>query len=208
MKTIKLLGFLLAMYIFFIGCKSYTQKTLDPIKGTTQVLMYINTKYDSDFPPIVEVDNKGFGTSLIEERFKEGGRRFGKTGIDDSKEGKWLRGDVDFDESGNVYAKGKIWQEEYFKNGLRDSIYRCFDSNGKIIYETTFKKGTGHWKEFHSNGQLYFDIYTRDGYFTDTLKIHDDKGRIVGKRLYIKDSLVYNEGLPCFPYRPDSLPSD
>lgn len=203
MKTIKLLGFLLAMYIFFVGCKSYTQKILDPIKGTKQVLVYNYSKYDSDFPPIVEVDNNGFGTSPVEEWFKEGGTRYGKTGIADSKEGKWLSGDVDFDEYGNLYTKGAIWGEEYFKNGLRDSIYRRFDSNGKIIYETTFKKGTGLWKEFHNNGQLYFEIYTKNGFFTDTLKLHDYKGKIIGKRLYVKNSLVYSQGLPRFPYHPD-----
>jgi len=168
----------------------------------------IHYKYNSDFPPIVEVYNKGFGTSLIEEWFIEGGVTFGKTGLGDSKEGRWLSGEAGFDENDNVIAKGRIWKEEYFKNGLRDSIYRRFDRNGKIIYETTFKKGTGLWKEFHGNGQLYFEMYTKDGYFTDTLKLHDDKGKIIGKRLYVKDSLVYSQGLPCFPYRIDSVPSD
>lgn len=165
-------------------------------------------KYNSDFPPKLKIENNGLGISPTEEWFKEGGVRFGKTGLNDSKEGKWLSGDADFDENGNVYAKGGIWREEYFKNGFRDSIYRRFDRNGKIIYETTFKKGTGLWKEFHSNGQLYFEMYTKDGYFTDTLRIHDDSGKIIGKRLYVKDSLVYSQGLPCFPYRSDSVPSD
>ncbi len=207
-KTIKLFVLFLTMYTFFIGCKSYQKKMLDPIKGTAKALMYLHSKYDSDFPPKLKIENNGLGISPTEEWFKEGGVSFGKTGIDDSKEGKWLSGDADFDKNGNVVAKGGIWKEEYFKNGLRDSIYRRFDSNGKIIYETTFKKGTGLWKEFHSNGQLYFEMYTRDGYFTDTLRLHDDKGKIIGKRLYVKDSLVYDEGLPCFPYRSDSVPSD
>lgn len=161
-----------------------------------------NFKY-VDFPN--EDEHKG--NVLCEDEFIEGGQRFGKV-INGYKEGKWLGGDADFDESGNVYAKGKIWREEYFKNGLRDSIYRRFDGNGNIIYETTFKKGTGLWKEFHSNGILYFEIYTNEGYFTDTLKLHDDKGKIIGERLYTRDSLVYEKGLPCFPYRPDNLKSD
>ena len=153
------------------------------------------------------MEDERMGNVLCEDQFSEGGVRFGKI-IDGYKEGKWLSGDADFDSSGNVYAKGGIWREEYFKHGLRDSVYRRFDGNGKVIYETTFKNGTGLWKEFHSNGTLYFEIYTKDGYFTDTLRLYDDKGKIVGKRLYIKDSLVYSEGAPCYPYRPRSVRSD
>lgn len=176
----------------------------EPIKleFTRNYNNYSNYVYE-DFPN----EDKKYGNIYNEDAFAEGGQRFGKI-INSYKEGKWLSGDADFDKNGNVYAKGEIWREEYFQNGLRDSIYRRFDNNGKIIYQTTFKKGTGLWKEFHSNGELYFEIYTKDGYFTDTLRLHDDKGRIVGKRLYKKDSLVYEEGLPCFPYRPDSVPSD
>lgn len=161
-------------------------------------------RYNLDFP---EKTIDEYSDVYIEDAFSEGGERYGRI-IDGYKEGKWLSGDADFDENGNVYAKGGIWREEYFKNGLRDSIFRQFDGDGKIIYETTFKKGTGLWKEFQSNGELYFEMYTKDGYFTDTLRLHDDKGKIIGRRLYKKDSLVYEEGLPCFPYRPDSVPSD
>ncbi|MEC3874205.1 toxin-antitoxin system YwqK family antitoxin [Chryseobacterium salviniae] len=162
----------------------------------------INFKY-IDFPN----EDQRLAFVLCEDEFEEGGLRKGQI-IDGYKEGKWLSGDADFDDNGTVYAKGGIWREEYFKNGLRDSIYRRFDADGKIIYETIFKKGTGLWKELHSNGALYFEMYTKDGYFTDTLRLHDDKGKIIGKRLYKKDSLVYEEGLPCFPYRPSSVPSD
>ena len=84
-------------------------------------------------------------------------------------------------------------REEYFKKGLRDSIFKQFDRDGKIIYETTFKMGTGLWKEFHGNGKIYFEAYTKDGYFTDTLKLYNDKGALIEKRLYKKDSLVFKE---------------
>ncbi|MCS4305093.1 antitoxin component YwqK of YwqJK toxin-antitoxin module [Chryseobacterium sp. BIGb0232] len=161
-------------------------------------------KYNLDFPEKKIKEDKDVN---VEDKFAEGGERFGRI-IKGKKEGKWLSGDADFDQNGNVYAKGKIWREENFKDGLRDGVYKRFDNNGKVIYETTFKKGTGLWKEFHSNGKLYFEMYTKEGYFTDTLRLHDDNGKIVGKRLYKKDSLVYSEGLPCFPYRPESVPSD
>ncbi|WP_192501884.1 toxin-antitoxin system YwqK family antitoxin [Flavobacterium sp. PL002] len=129
-----------------------------------------------------------------EDEFNEGGQRFGKI-IDGYKEGKWLSGNADLDSLGNVYAKGKIWREEYFKKGLRDSIFRQFDREGKVIYETTFKMGTGLWKDFHSNGKLYFEAYTKDGYFTDTLKLYNDKGKLMEKLLYKKDSLIFNQNM-------------
>jgi hypothetical protein len=173
----------------------------DPIKDS---VYYINFPNKEKIGMIVN----DYTCTPVEERFIEGGVRFGKTSLSKVKEGKWLSGDAGFDEKGNVYAKGGIWKEEYFKNGLRDSIFKQFDGDGKIIYETTFKMGTGLWKEFHSNGKIYFEIATKGGYFTDTLRLHDYNGNIVGKRLYLKDSLMYSEGLPCFPYRPESVPSD
>ncbi|MCT2561114.1 toxin-antitoxin system YwqK family antitoxin [Chryseobacterium herbae] len=207
-KTIKTIIILFTI-LFLISCKTNKQnKTLPLLKGSVQVLIDRNYRYDSDFPPKIKIENNGFGTGLVEERFVEGSVRFGKTGIDNSKEGKWLSGHADFDKDGNVFAQGKIWREEYFKNGLREGPYKYFNDKGTVIYETTFDKGTGLWKEFHPNGQLYFEIYTKNGYFTDTLKLHDYNGKIIGKRLYKKDSLIYSEGLPGFPYRPNSVPSD
>ena len=191
--------FFIVLLIISAGCKMAAPRipTSADYNNSSENFRYM------DFPN----EDMNNSSDAYYEHFAEGGLRTGKI-IDGYKEGKWLSGNADFDENGNVYAKGGIWREEYFKNGLRDSIFRQFDGNGKIIYEITFKKGTGLWKEFHSNGELYFEIYTKDGYFTDTLRLHDDKRKIIGKRLYRKDSLVYEEGLPCFPYRPDSVPSD
>ncbi|CAD0003110.1 toxin-antitoxin system YwqK family antitoxin [Flavobacterium salmonis] len=129
-----------------------------------------------------------------EENFKDGGMRYGNI-VSGFKEGKWLSGDADFDTNGNVYAKGLIWREEYFKKGLRDSIFKQYDGSGKVIYETTFKMGTGLWKEFHINGEIYFEAYTKDGYFTDTLKLYNEKGVLMEKQLYKKDSLIFKENM-------------
>lgn len=146
-----------------------------------------NYRYE-DFPN----EDIHYGNILNEDVFTDGGEhRVGKI-IDGYKEGKWISGDAGFDENGNVIQKTNIWREEYFRKGLRDSIFRQFSKN-KIIYETNFKRGTGFWKEFHSNGKIYFEAYTTDGYFTDTLKLYSDKGKLIEKRLYIKDSLVYHE---------------
>ncbi|OOV16915.1 toxin-antitoxin system YwqK family antitoxin [Flavobacterium sp. LM4] len=98
----------------------------------------------------------------------------------------------------NYFLKDKenkeyIFREEYFKNGLRDSIYKIYDKEGKIIYSTYFKNGTGKEKDFHENGKLYYEIETKDGYFVDTLKLYNDKGVLIEKLLYKKDSLVYRK---------------
>ena len=88
-----------------------------------------------------------------------------------------------------------MFTKEYFKHGLRDGIFRQFGNDGVIIYETTFKMGTGLWKEFHGNGKIYFEAYTKDGYFTDTLKLYNDKGILFEKLLYKKDSLIFRKNM-------------
>ena len=47
----------------------------------------------------------------------------------------------------------------------------------------------------HENGKLYYEIATKDGYFVDTLKLYNDKGALIEKLLYKKDSLVYRKVL-------------
>ncbi|MBE0393704.1 toxin-antitoxin system YwqK family antitoxin [Flavobacterium sp. PL002] len=149
-----------------------------------------NYRYE-DFPN----EDVHYGNILNEDVFTDGGQhRIGKI-IDGYKEGKWLSGNAEFDKNENVVQKRSTWREEYFKKGLRDSIFKQFDNNGKVIYETTFKMGTGLWKEFHGNGKLYFEAYTQDGYFTDTLKLYNDKGKLMEKLLYKKDSLIFNQNM-------------
>lgn len=196
--------------VLLVSCNLFKKKYVDAPIGMMIRQNYTGEnkdnvyKYSLDFP---EKSIDEYKNVYVIDRFEEGGERIGRI-MNGKREGAWLYGNADFDKKGKVYAKGHLWREEYFKSDLRDSVFRRFDENGKVIYETNFKKGTGLWKKFHSNGKLYFEIHTKDGYFTDTLRLHDDKGKIVGKRLYKKDSLVYSEGLPCFPYRPNSVPSD
>ncbi|MEO8237644.1 MAG: hypothetical protein ABI576_06005 [Flavobacterium sp.] len=170
-------------------------RLIEPIKCEGVVLEKINNIYDADFPPKGALNNEVYAICPVTEWFIGGGERVGYTGMNNEKEGIWLGGDADFDTNGDVYARGKIWREEYFKKGLRDSIFKQYDGNGKVIYETTFKMGTGLWKEFHSNGKLYFEAFTKDGYFTDTLKLYNEKGLLMEKRLYKKDSLIFKENM-------------
>lgn len=90
----------------------------------------------------------------------------------------------------NNYKKYKF-REEYFKNGLRDSIYKIYNKDGKVIYSTYFKDGNGIEKDFHENGKLYYEIETKGGEFTDTLRLYDKRGKIYQKRVYQQGELVY-----------------
>lgn len=108
--------------------------------------------------------------------------------------GKWISYKYYYyDSLGYSRSKNYLVREEYFKKGLRDSIYKIYNKKGKIIYSTYFKNGNGIEKDFHDNGQLYYEIKTRDGYFTDTLRLYNDKGRLQEKLFYKKDSLVYKQ---------------
>ena len=127
--------------------------------------------------------------------------RFGLI-IDGYKEGRWSYAIHEYDTVNKKEKIKTLFTEEYFKHGLRDSIFRQFDKDGKITYETTFKMGTGLWKEFHGNGKVYFEAYTKDGYFTDTLRLYNKEGENFEKRLYQKDVLVYYAGNDwCLKYR-------
>jgi hypothetical protein len=158
-------------------------------------------KYE-DFP---DTDTSHTYYCILHQEYIDGGERHGKIGKR-KKEGKFLTGQATSDSLGNIHAKDTIYKEEYFKNGLRDSVYKRFE-NWELIYETTFKNGTGLWKEFHRNKQLYFEIYTKDGYFTDTLKLYNKEGVLYEKRFYNKSTLVYyNNNKWClrYTYQPDS----
>jgi antitoxin component YwqK of YwqJK toxin-antitoxin module len=95
--------------------------------------------------------------------------------------------------AGSDKAIDYICREEYFKNGLRDSIYKIYNKEGKVVYSTYFKNGNGVEKDFHNNGILHYEIATKDGYFTDTLKLYNDECKLKEKLLYKKDSLVYHK---------------
>lgn len=106
------------------------------------------------------------------------------------------------DSLGHHIYKNYKFREEYFKNGLRDSIYKIYNKDGKVIYSTNFKDGNGIEKDFHENGTLYYEIETKGGYFTDTLRLYNKRGKIYQKKLYQKDVLVYYAGNDwCLRYR-------
>jgi antitoxin component YwqK of YwqJK toxin-antitoxin module len=109
------------------------------------------------------------------------------------KEGVWKSATYKYDTVNKTKSINILFTEEYFKHGLRDSIFRQFSNDSKLIYETTFKMGTGLLKEFHSNGKIYFEIQTKEGYFTDTLKLYNENGKLKEKLLYLKDSLIFKD---------------
>lgn len=108
--------------------------------------------------------------------------------------GRWISDRYyHYDSLGYFHSKNYLAREEYFKNGLRDSIYTIYDKDGKIVYSTYFKNGDGIEKDFYDNGQLYYEIKTHNGYFMDTLRLYKRNGQLMRKLLYAKDSLVFEK---------------
>lgn len=85
------------------------------------------------------------------------------------KIGKWI-----FDES----SFAKI--EEHYKNGVRDGLYTVYDRNDSILYQTSFKKGTGIEKIYRKNGSLYRIKHYKNGSIDSSklLTLHYDNGNI------------------------------
>ncbi|MFB9079022.1 hypothetical protein ACFFLS_10010 [Flavobacterium procerum] len=177
-------------FLFFIILSCGILKKQEAKIGFVEVDCLTMDNYNSnylfkDFPN----REKDFSGCEIRTEFVDGCSREGKIS-NGYKEGKFITKACCCDNLGNLKRFSK---EEYFKCGLRDSIFKIIDVDNKVIYETTFKMGTGLWKEFHGNRKIYFEAYTKDGYFTDTLKLYNNKGRLTEKLLYKKDSLVFNQ---------------
>lgn len=108
--------------------------------------------------------------------------------------GKWTSDRYSYyDSLGYTRSKNYLAREEYFKNGLRDSIYKIYNKDGKTLYSTYFKNGNGIEKDFYDNGQLYYEIKIQNGYFTDTLRLYRENGQLMQQLLYRKDSLVFKK---------------
>lgn len=189
------------LFISFSGCKTNQtdiSETSDKglsLKGDS--FIYINgpyLKYPKNSSIIRQeliINKEYIGGDNPSSYSKYHGNREGyiESGI---QKGKWISTRY-FNNDSLGYNKSKkyIFREEYFKNGLRDSIFKIYDIDGKIIYSTAFNKGTGIEKDFHENGKLYYEIATKSGYFIDTLKLYNDKGKLIEKLFYKNDSLVY-----------------
>ncbi len=96
-----------------------------------------------------------------------------------------------YDSAGYAKSREYICREEYFKNGLRDSVFKVFNSKGNILYSTYFNSGNGLEKDFYDNGKLFYEVKTVNGYLVDTLTLYNDKGITIEKLLYNKQDLIY-----------------
>jgi antitoxin component YwqK of YwqJK toxin-antitoxin module len=112
---------------------------------------------------------------------------------DGYKQGLWKTEAWVIQEQTNQLSKKYTHREEYFQNGLQDSTYTIYTPHGEILYRTIFNKGIGVEKDYYDNGQLYYEVAKKDGYFTDTLKLYDKEGYLMEKLFYMKDSLIYHE---------------
>ncbi len=68
------------------------------------------------------------------------------------KTGKWL-----------FFEHGLAKTEEYYSEGLRNGLYTVFDKNKNILFETTFKNGTGIEYMYRSSGTLYHIKFFKNG---------------------------------------------
>lgn len=201
MKTIKYL--LLFFSIVMIGCHSQKIFYGEPDNSTTlvedsyiyqngpyvQLLDYVSDRISETIITSKEL-RSGDIPGVIRNIF---GYRDGY--IENGKqEGKWETYKYHkYDSLGYSRSKRYLGREEYFRKGLRDSIYKIYNKDGKIIYSTYFKNGNGIEKDFYDNGQLYYEIKTQNGYFTDTLRLYHENGRLAAKLLYDKDSLIFKK---------------
>ena len=199
----KIIKSLLFFSIVMIGCHSQKIFYGEPANSTTLVedsYIYLNGSY---VQLLDSVSDRISETIITSKKVIGGDAPFTYRNIfgyrkgyikNGKQEGKWETYKYhDYDSLGYSRSKRYLGREEYFRNGLRDSIYKIYDKDGKIIYSTYFKKGNGIEKDFYDNGQLYYEIKTKDGYFTDTLKLYKESGQLMQKLFYKKDSLVFKK---------------
>ncbi len=193
MKTINRIPLLIFFYI--ISCKSkYVDVVLDNMKSSCAVLQLAPNYQEYIFYNWYKTDTYTCEVNSFSLKNNFGYRSgYFKKGV---QHGKWKSNRYFYNDSlGKKVIKNYIFREEYFKNGLRDSIYKIYNKEGKVIYSTYFKKGNGIEKDFYENGQLYYEIETKDGYFTDTIRLHNDKGKLMEKLLYKNDSLIFKQNM-------------
>lgn len=177
--------------IFFVlaSCGLLKKETFEDIKCLT-ISNNANNFLYNDFP---NRDKKNGGCDIKDDFVDSFCDRFGSISNEGYKQGFFVTGLYHYDTIKKIKIFDRIFKGEYFKQGLRDSIFKQYDSIGNIIYTTNFKMGTGLWKEFHANGKLYFEAYTKGGYFTDTLKLYNNRGELAEEKLYKNDSLIYHK---------------
>jgi antitoxin component YwqK of YwqJK toxin-antitoxin module len=190
MKTIN--SIFLVLLLFSVGCKSkFASVIIEDFKPSCLVLQlsadyeeYVFYNWYKVNPAACEVNSFSLKNDF---GYKRG---YFKNGV---QNGKWTSNRYYYlDSLGHKILKSYIFREEFFKNGLRDSIYKIYNKEGNVIYSTYFENGTGLEKDFHENGKLYYEIATQNGYFTDTIKLYDNRGKQVENLLYKKDSLAYH----------------
>ena len=141
-----------------------------------------------DFPYEDTMDYK-YGVYKYNEGFSDGGERWGIIS-NGYKQGKWTTGLKHYDSLDHLKSI-EIYRLEYFKDGLRDSVFRLYHDN-EVVYSTYFRNGTGLLKAFYDNDQLYYEVTTLEGYFGDTLRLYTEQGMLKEKLVFQKDSLVFH----------------
>jgi antitoxin component YwqK of YwqJK toxin-antitoxin module len=91
----------------------------------------------------------------------------------------------------SFYESGNLRCVIYFKNGLKDSTSSIYYSNGKLQWSSTFKNGkkVGLQQHFGLNGKLLLSAVYSDGELDGDLIEYDTTGMILSHFVYRKGDL-------------------
>lgn len=132
------------------------------IKPCPLYYFYQRTEKNYTYPGIGEV-----GKDVSYPRDKRNKQNSEGLFVSGFKSGKWT-----------VFASSKI--EEHYTKGIRDGLYTVFGKKDKILYQTTFKNGTGIEKMYYSNDSLYHIRHFKSGVvdYTKPYKVYHSNGKL------------------------------
>lgn len=90
---------------------------------------------------------------------------------------------------------GKVIEKGYYdEQNQRDSIWRGYDDNGKVVLESEYKNGikTGIWRMYNEKGRLIFKILYVDGKMRRGRQ-WDDKGHLIDSRTWDSEEVLVAE---------------
>ncbi len=84
------------------------------------------------------------------------------------------------------YQNGKIKEERYFKEGLRDSIWTTWSEEGKKIAIAQFFNNLkdGNWIIWDEKGIMRYDMYYKNGEKIATWRMWDENGKLIQEKKY------------------------
>ncbi len=165
LKQLKKISLLIYVYLLLFSCKTDNYKTNknNTFKNTEKnIEQFLQERIDTILWVNISIKNN---------IFKKGEKKLqGKHLLLDDKEDLYNYQIYNFkdgylDGVSLYFTDNILRKKEEYKKGELSGIYEVFDVNGKIIYSTNFKNGTGYIKEYNEFGELI-----EEGKFTDGLQ--------------------------------------